>query len=171
MPYLPRYIIFVVICVDPQDEGGNSSILPVELRTTRSRASTRNSNSGNKFPPRLFLVLCKILLLLCLFVFFMFLALVSDGERYSYLFLCYELRCPNSYRLYNTYIGIPTVPTYLSAGLRIGRQVPDPANPNFKNRIRILLALTKNQFKHLNFFYINQISSDDDYFYLKKWKN
>ena len=41
---------------------------------------------------------------------------------------------------------------------------PDPANHNFKNRIRvrirILLALTKNQFKHLNFFHIKHISFD-----------
>ena len=37
---------------------------------------------------------------------------------------------------------------------------PDPAIQNFKNRIRILLALTKNQFKHLNFFHIKHISSD-----------
>jgi len=29
---------------------------------------------------------------------------------------------------------------------------PDPANQNFKNRIWILLALTKNQFNHLIFF-------------------
>ena len=52
----------------------------------------------------------------------------------------------------------------------------DPANQNFKNRIRfwILLTLTKNQFKRLNFFHIKHISSDilnDDYFYLKKWTN
>ena len=32
------------------------------------------------------------------------------------------------------------------------RPDPDPANQNFKNRIRILLALTKNQFKNLKFF-------------------
>ena len=39
---------------------------------------------------------------------------------------------------------------------------PDPANQNFENRIRILMALTKNQFKHLNFFLtsITYISSD-----------
>ena len=37
---------------------------------------------------------------------------------------------------------------------------PDPANQNFKNWIRILLALTKNQFKHLHFFHIKHISSD-----------
>ena len=36
----------------------------------------------------------------------------------------------------------------------------DPANQNLKNRIRILLAFTKNQFKHINFFHSNQISSD-----------
>ena len=39
------------------------------------------------------------------------------------------------------------------------RRDPDLANQNFKNRIRILLALTKNQFKQLRlFFHINQIS-------------
>ena len=32
------------------------------------------------------------------------------------------------------------------------RPDPDPANQNFKNRIRILLALTKNQFKNLILF-------------------
>ena len=32
------------------------------------------------------------------------------------------------------------------------RPDPAPANQNFVNRIRILWALTKNQFKHLNFF-------------------
>ena len=37
------------------------------------------------------------------------------------------------------------------------RPDPDPANQNFKNRIRILLAHTKNQFKYLNFVHINQI--------------
>ena len=37
---------------------------------------------------------------------------------------------------------------------------PDPENQKFKNRIRILLVLTENQFKHLNFFHNNQISSD-----------
>ena len=30
------------------------------------------------------------------------------------------------------------------------RPDPDPENQNFKNRIRILLALTKNQFNHLS---------------------
>ena len=50
--------------------------------------------------------------------------------------------------------------------------IPDPANQNLKNRIRILLALTKNQFKHLIFFHINQISSDIFmlFFSLKKFK-
>ena len=41
---------------------------------------------------------------------------------------------------------------------------PYPANENFKNRIRIririLLAHTKNQFKHLNFFHIKHIYSE-----------
>ena len=54
------------------------------------------------------------------------------------------------------------------------RPDPDPANQNFKNRIRILLALTKKSiqtskfFSHQTYFfyYLN-----DDYFYLKKWKN
>ena len=41
-----------------------------------------------------------------------------------------------------------------------GEVDPDPANQNFENRIRILLALIKNQFKYLNDFHINQISSD-----------
>ena len=54
------------------------------------------------------------------------------------------------------------------------RPDPDPANQNLKNRIRILLALTKNQLKHLNFFHIKHISSDrylnGDYFYLKNGK-
>ena len=52
------------------------------------------------------------------------------------------------------------------------RPDPDPANWNFKNRIRILLPLTKNQFKHQLFshqsdffWYLN-----DDYFFLKKGK-
>ena len=36
----------------------------------------------------------------------------------------------------------------------------DQAKQNFKNQIRILLALTKNQLKHLNFFRIEHISSD-----------
>ena len=40
------------------------------------------------------------------------------------------------------------------------RPDPDPANQNFKFQIRILLALTKNQFKLLNFFHIKHISSD-----------
>ena len=56
------------------------------------------------------------------------------------------------------------------------RQDPDPSNQNFKNRIRILLALIKNQFKHLKKF----ASYQSDFFkyflcmlffYLKKWKN
>ena len=37
---------------------------------------------------------------------------------------------------------------------------PDPTNQNFENWIRILLALTKNQFKHFNFFHSKHISSD-----------
>ena len=37
---------------------------------------------------------------------------------------------------------------------------PDPASQNFKNPVRSLLALAKNQFKHQIFFRINQISSD-----------
>ena len=36
---------------------------------------------------------------------------------------------------------------------------PDPTNQNFENRIQILLALTKNQFKHKKKI-INRISSD-----------
>ena len=40
------------------------------------------------------------------------------------------------------------------------RPDPEPAYQNFKPRIRILLALTKNQFNHLNFFHINHMSSD-----------
>ena len=32
---------------------------------------------------------------------------------------------------------------------------PDPENPNFENRIRILLALIHNQFKHVKFFFIS----------------
>ena len=62
----------------------------------------------------------------------------------------------DSFSVYKVPVG--TVP-------RVADQVhfrpdPDPANHNFKKRIRILLALTKNQFKHLNFVHINQISSD-----------
>jgi len=41
------------------------------------------------------------------------------------------------------------------------RPDPDPANQHFTKRLRILLALAKNQFKHLIFFsHINQISTD-----------
>ena len=41
------------------------------------------------------------------------------------------------------------------------RPDPDPANQNVKNRIRILLALAKKEFKTSQFFFhINQISSD-----------
>ena len=51
---------------------------------------------------------------------------------------------------------------------------PDPNNWNFKNWIRILRALTHNQFKHLPIFFlhINQISSDMFMliFYLKNRK-
>jgi len=50
---------------------------------------------------------------------------------------------------------------------------PDPENPNFENRIRILLALIHNQFKHVKLF-----SYQSDffiyfyvyYFYLKELK-
>ena len=57
----------------------------------------------------------------------------------------------------------PQVGTYIT--LRVADPVHfrpdlDPANQNCKNRIPILLALTKNEFKHLNLFHINQISSD-----------
>ena len=51
---------------------------------------------------------------------------------------------------------------------------PDPATQNFKHRIRIpiliLLLLTKNQFKHLSFFHINQISSDIFMLIFSTWK-
>ena len=51
---------------------------------------------------------------------------------------------------------------------------PDPGNQNFKNRIWILLALTKNRFKQMNFFHFNHISSDtylnDNYFFRKNGK-
>ena len=50
-------------------------------------------------------------------------------------------------------------------------QDPDPANQNFKNQIRILLALTKNQFEHQNFFHINQICSDIWMVIFFIWKN
>jgi len=49
------------------------------------------------------------------------------------------------------------------------RPNPDPVNQNFKNRICRLLALTKNKFK-LQFFFINQISSDIYVFPLKNGK-
>ena len=48
---------------------------------------------------------------------------------------------------------------------------PDPANQNLENRIRILLALTKNQFKHLNLLNINHISSDIWMIIIFIWKN
>ena len=51
------------------------------------------------------------------------------------------------------------------------RPDPDPANQDFKNRIRILLALTKNQFKHQIFFQINRISSDICMMIIFIWKN
>ena len=51
------------------------------------------------------------------------------------------------------------------------RPAPDPANKNFENRIRILLALIKNQFKHLNFFHIKNISSDIWMIIIFIWKN
>ena len=50
---------------------------------------------------------------------------------------------------------------------------PDPANKNFKNRIQILLALTKNQFKHQQFVFISIRFFrylNVDFFCLKKWK-
>ena len=40
------------------------------------------------------------------------------------------------------------------------RPDPDPANQNFNNRIRILLALSKNQLKHPNFFHMKHIFFD-----------
>jgi len=50
---------------------------------------------------------------------------------------------------------------------------PDPANQNFKNQIRIQLALTKNQIKHLNFFHIKHTSFNIAWwiFFSEKWKN
>ena len=71
-----------------------------------------------------------------------------------------------------------TVSTYspsgfLKPGLRI-RSIfadPDPANQNFKNRIRILLALAKNQFKHLIFFHIKHISFYIWMMIIFIWKN
>ena len=57
--------------------------------------------------------------------------------------------------------GIGNIHTYIIT--RVADLVhfrPDPANQNFKNRIRILLALTKNQFNHVNFCHMYQISSD-----------
>ena len=47
-----------------------------------------------------------------------------------------------------------------SVGIFHFRPDPDLANQNFKNWIRILPSFTKNQFNHLNFYIINQISSD-----------
>ena len=74
----------------------------------------------------------------------------------------------------DTIIMLKTISVDRVADLIHFRRGTDPANQNFKNPIRILLALAKNQFKHLNFFahqtyfflYLN-----NDYFYLKKWKN
>jgi len=42
----------------------------------------------------------------------------------------------------------------------------DPENQNFKNWIRILMALTKNQYKHLNFFHFKHISTDIEKLFL-----
>ena len=54
------------------------------------------------------------------------------------------------------------------------RPDPNTAIQNFTDRIRILLVLTKNQFKHNIFFHINHISSDIwmmIIFIWKKWEN